>query len=421
MKIRSLLLGSVAAAGLTTAGYATDLGVVTSLNVCDELGLSGLAISSDDNCLVISGGVTYEYKFGDFDDSFLMMTNFNRSGNAFSVMEGDTNLDSSSELDAWLQFTASASSSFGLATATIKLVNGTVMTGPASSVTNGVFVDEAFITIGDTTMLTAGKTGTIFKDGDDEPLNFLGLFNSDDVDVGVNVRDPLSNGGHVIQLVSDLGNGVWIGGALENLGTGSLGSNNGIGVISYSGDGLTAHASINVANILGGSPTSWDLHTGATATWDNFKFVGALATRDGGWWNVLGSASATFDMFTLAGSFEATSEDEWGAGGSISATVSDGVTLNLGGRYWDNDVPNDVLTQVAAQIVATVSDDVKVTGEIGAIANSAGTLVNPSSQVFYVKGQADWSPGGGVDASVSAQANTVGAWQTDFKISKSIK
>ena len=68
MKIRSLLLGSVAAAGLSTAGFAADLGVVTSLDVCDELGLSGLTISSDDNCLVITGGITMEYSYGDYND-----------------------------------------------------------------------------------------------------------------------------------------------------------------------------------------------------------------------------------------------------------------------------------------------------------------------------------------------------------------
>jgi len=59
MKIRSLVLGSVAAAGLSTAGYAADLGVLTSLDVCDALGLSGLTISSDTNCLQISGSVDY--------------------------------------------------------------------------------------------------------------------------------------------------------------------------------------------------------------------------------------------------------------------------------------------------------------------------------------------------------------------------
>ena len=66
MKLKSLILGSVAAAGLSTAGYAADLGVLTSLDVCDALGLSGLTISSDTNCLQISGGVSYEFKWGDY-------------------------------------------------------------------------------------------------------------------------------------------------------------------------------------------------------------------------------------------------------------------------------------------------------------------------------------------------------------------
>ena len=66
MNIRSLLLGSVAAAGLSTGAFAADLGVLTSLDVCDALGLSGLTISSDTNCLQITGGVTYEFIWGDY-------------------------------------------------------------------------------------------------------------------------------------------------------------------------------------------------------------------------------------------------------------------------------------------------------------------------------------------------------------------
>ena len=66
MKIRSLLLGSVAAAGLSTgAAHAADLGVLTSLDVCDDLGLSGLTISSDTNCLQITGEVKYKFTWGD--------------------------------------------------------------------------------------------------------------------------------------------------------------------------------------------------------------------------------------------------------------------------------------------------------------------------------------------------------------------
>ncbi|HLV82570.1 MAG TPA: hypothetical protein VKY62_02210, partial [Devosia sp.] len=66
MKLKSLILGSVAAVGLSTAGFAADLGVLTSLDVCDDLGLSGLTISSDTNCLQISGSVAYTFEAGKF-------------------------------------------------------------------------------------------------------------------------------------------------------------------------------------------------------------------------------------------------------------------------------------------------------------------------------------------------------------------
>jgi hypothetical protein len=41
-----------------------DLRMANSGNVCDALGLSGLTISSDNNCLQIGGAVTYEFNWG---------------------------------------------------------------------------------------------------------------------------------------------------------------------------------------------------------------------------------------------------------------------------------------------------------------------------------------------------------------------
>src|SRR5450432_4579116 len=74
MKLRSLLLGSIAMAGmsgLATGAYAADLakGVLTSLDVCDSLGLAGLSISSDTNCLQISGEVSYMFDWGDYEST----------------------------------------------------------------------------------------------------------------------------------------------------------------------------------------------------------------------------------------------------------------------------------------------------------------------------------------------------------------
>src|SRR5690606_25356565 len=86
--------------------------------------------------------------------------------------------------------------------------------------TNGSWiVDEAFVSVGDTTIISAGKKGSIANFGDDEPFNFLGLFNSAAVDTGVMyAKDHPKTGGYVIQVVSDLGNGVNVGVGLENLG-----------------------------------------------------------------------------------------------------------------------------------------------------------------------------------------------------------
>lgn len=404
MKIRSLLLGSVAAAGLATTGYAADLGVVTSLDICDELGLSGLTISSDDNCLVISGEVKFEYGIGDTEDSVAYET-FARTGNTLVYKAGNGALDSSADVDAWLKFVATANSDFGPAVATIKLISEDI--DGTSDWTVGV--DEAWVGIGDTTMLMAGYKGSIFNDGDDAPLNYLGLFNSSDVDAGVGFAVEANTGGDVIQLVHNLGNGLSIKGGLEALGDVS-GALTGVGVLEYAGDGVTAHVSAAYDSNL----AAWNLHSGFKGTWDPITIVGAVAADSSGWWNALGSASATFDMFTLAVSGEATSASEWGVGGSVSATVTDGVTLNLGGRYFTG---ADDVWQAEAGLSAAVTETLTLTAALGAVDSTAAG----ATQFFYGKAGLAWNPGGGFTSSIEGEANTLGGYKATFKAAKTIK
>src|SRR5215217_8085749 len=66
MKLRTIVIAS---ALLATPAYAGDLGVLTSLDVCDELGLTGLTISSETNCLQVSGTVYYEFYWGDYQNA----------------------------------------------------------------------------------------------------------------------------------------------------------------------------------------------------------------------------------------------------------------------------------------------------------------------------------------------------------------
>ncbi len=453
MKIRSLVLGSVAAAGLSTAGYAADLGVLTSLDVCDNLGLSGLTISSDTNCLQISGGVEYEFKWGNYAPGALLVNTAKGGGagtNAFNVADdgvatvGVGDNDWESKLKAWVKFVGTASSDFGPASVVLKLqqkqyflvtnegntngLQGTNSNGTATSTGSGnagIVFDEAYVSIGDTTVIAAGKKGSIAKKGNDEPLNFLALFNSEAVDKGVNWGvATIGDGGHVIQIVSDLGNGVSVAGALENLnGTTPSTAGTAFGVVSYAGDGIAAHLTVAAGGILDGNVNNWGYHAGFSGTFDAFKLVAAIAGDDTGYWNGLASASATFDIFTLAASIEGantTAGTDWGFGVSGSAAVTDTVTVNLGGR-WYRDAggaggPADAY-QIAAQLVAAVTETVTLTGEVG-IYDS--TLVT-QADTFYGAGTVAWAPGGGFTTSLKGEAYSNGAYRATFKAAKSFQ
>ncbi|KQT51694.1 hypothetical protein ASG47_02060 [Devosia sp. Leaf420] len=482
MKLKSLILGSVAAAGLSTAGFAADLGVLTSLDVCDALGLSGLTISSDTNCLQLSGGVTYEFMWGDWNTESRVAGTFDGARNiadAGSVTVGGVTYDNDweSKVETWLKAVGTADSDFGPAKAVIKLkaveryqnwnegqsnrANAVPAGFTPGRVVNGdtqpFSIDEAYVSVGDTTVIMAGKKGSIANLGDDAPFNYLKLFNSDAIDgdgVGID-GDYDGLGGHVIQVVSDLGNGVNVGVGLENLGSrpGAVGDNavagtnsssaagTLVGVVSYAGEGLTAHVTGAAFGILDGNVESWAIHAGATGTFDAFKVRGAVSYWDNFKFstadvlNALVSAEGTFDLFKIALSGEianvnnsaAGNYTDYGVGGSIGVNVSEGVDINLGARYFFDDVGgavNDASTwQVAAQIVAAVTQTIKVTGEVGgyfgnAIADSAAFQ---NDNVFYGSAELAWAPGGGFTSSVKGELNSESAYKVTFKAAKSFE
>jgi len=442
MKIRSLLLGSVAAAGLSTGGaFAADLGVLTSLDVCDALGLSGLTISSDTNCLQITGEVKYKFVWGDYKtETFGVAT---PADGGLTWIGGNGENDWQSRFDAWIKFVATADSDFGPAKAVLKLKQvtdarvvdegprtyggsttgdeGTILLPNGDTVAvNGpgsVVLDEAYVSIGDSTVIMAGKKGSIMNKGDDEPLTWLDLFNSEDVDRGVSWgplpgTDGLDDGGMVIQVTSDLGNGFTISAGLEKLdnqqaapapATPLYGAGTAVGVIAYAGEGISAHITGAAAGVLDGEVEAWGVHAGFAGTFDNFKVVlaGAFGHDDVApvtdYWNVLASASATFDMFTLAAAFEAVdngTDTDLGAGASASFAVTEGVTVNVGGRWYEQNIAGlGDAWQVAAGVSAAVTESITVTGEIGFVDNSLDDL-------FYGSAKLAWAPGGGYTSSI---------------------
>ena len=478
MKLKSLILGSVAAAGLSTAGFAADLGVLTSLDVCDELGLSGLTISSDTNCLQISGEVKYQFDWGNWKGSYaIAQTNFlcNVNIDVPDTAAGVSN-DWDSRVQSYLKFVGTAGSDFGPAQAVLKIKNDNRVrstNGVAVETEDGTFVkiDEAYVQVGDTTVLTAGKRGSIFNKGDDEPFNTLtGLFISQRADTGV-VADENADfitpkrGGHVIQLWSNIGEGLIAKIGLENLNSDgggvilaghplmaaqaiSGGSRAGtlVGVLDYAGSGITAHISGAVGGLLDGVQTSGDsyqLHTGVTATFDAFKVRGALAVGGGydavraasySYWNGLVSAEAKFDMFKIALSGEAAGgtastgvalDTDYGFGGQFGATVAEGIEINIGGRYFNDGTPGvGDGYQVAAQLIASLTETIKLTGEIGVYGHAADVapaVVAAATSDFYGKAELAWTPGGGFSSSVGATVQQNGAYKVTFKAAKAFQ
>jgi len=416
MKLKSLILGSVAAAGLSTAPLAAGIEtVLTSLDVCDSLGLSGLTISSADNCLQITGGVEYEFIIGDFNGEWAVP-------GVFTIPDDDADgiathtTDWNSNVDAWLQFVGTADSSWGPASATIRFEYERFANWDNEHLEDSgdsLGIDRAFVSIGDTTVLMAGLKDSVANFDNDEALGWLGLFN-DGVET-VLVDGDIATGGDVIQVTSDLGNGVTIAGGLENLqGTGTA-----VGVLAYEGNGISANITVLGDNLFVDAASNWGIMAGFTGEFDVLTVVGAFAADSDNDWDALLSASASLDMFTLAVAGQIGSiatVDNVGFGVNASAEVSTGVTINAGFRWFDPDTAtaNDEGWQAAAQLVAAVTETVTITGEVGIYSDAAVAVTS----VGYGSAELAWAPGGGFDSSLQGEYFSNGAYRLTFNASK---
>ncbi len=437
MKLKSLILGSVAAAGLSTAGFAADLGVLTSLDVCDSLGISGLTISSSTNCLAITGKVAYDFTWGDYEP----------------VIGATDSLDWESEVEAWVQFVGTASSDFGPASATIRIggtttttvVDETVTAGPASI---DPTISRAFVSIGDTTVITAGLVGDELEGNGDfgEIFGWSDLYDDNDGFFSSSNVKGITTGGHAIQVTSTLADGVKAGVGIENLGgeigvdtvagppvvVGSAGAGTLVGFVSYAGSGIAASVYAAAGGILEGEVDAWLVNADLAANFDNFNvYLAGHYTADdqnASFYSLLAAASATFDMFTLAGNVGVNGgEDFTGTalangltfGGSIGAKVTDTVAINLAGIWIDNDTStsNDEDYILAVQLVADLSDAITLTTEVGFESDTA----SPATTNFYADAELEWTPGGNFESYVGARFEQTGAYSVRVGASKEFK
>jgi hypothetical protein len=395
MKIKSLFLGSAAAVALSSGAMAADpIGV--ALDTCSLLNITGLTVSSESNCLKFSGEVEYEFVYD----------------LSYDGGPNDNNEDSSSVIDWEVTLEATADSDFGPAKAIITLGDEVTYNG-----LDQVDVEEAYVSIGDQTVITAGLTGSIANEDDDESF---GYFEATFVDIDDRAfpGGQYNIGGHVIQVSHDLGNGVSISVGLEHLEGANFGNDFGtlVGVISADQDWGTAHFTVVADDVLrdndGVSP--WIVHTGAT-----FNATDDLKLRLAGWfedngtsniWSVLGASEYSMDMFTLAvaAGAESSGMDSWWVEVSGKAEVTEGITLTAAYLYdsVDNSVSNTYDQTFAAQIEADVSDNLTATA---GVEHFVDTNLGVATDTTTLSAELAWAPGGDYEASIGLDANLDGS------------
>lgn len=416
MKLPLILL---ATATMALPASAADLGVLTALDVCDTLGLTGLAVSSESTCLQVSGEFYYEFHWGDYKGD-LPVLGSGYSGTIDWTDDDGAATDWDSWIDAYLKAVGTAPTDIGPAKAVIQIYhydyaeaqNGILVPDVATT------IDQAYVSIGDTTVLTAGLVDTsIFNEDDDTAFGWLPSFISDETD-GVAFDGGTGTygyEGHVIQLLSNLGNGFSAGIALEDIEVdGSV-----IGVVSYAGDQVTAHLSVLAGQVLDGTFDDLAMHAGVTATFDAFKLRGALAANNSGWWNALASAEATLDMFTLAATVDATSARELGLVGSAEAKLNEQFTVKLAARYLDADttVIDDEGAEVRGRIEYALAESLTLGAEVGHLWTGAAA---PSGVQGITDGllELTWTPGADFEATTAVSANSIGAYKFTFAASR---
>ncbi|WP_332714910.1 hypothetical protein [Pelagibacterium mangrovi] len=403
MKLKSLLLGSAAVLALSTGAQAADPIVeFVSLGVCDALGMSGLTIESDDTCLLVSGSVEYTFETGNYTGEFF----------TDSTVEWQVLFDAATQTDA------------GTARAVIRLNDsGTQDNGDLL-----VEAERAYVQFGDTTVLTAGRIGSIF---DTEILDKrYGWLNFDEVDNGYLLGNEVETGGHGIQIEALVADGFTVLAALENLqndgeGTAGLG-------VAYNGAGISAEAGVLLGDIFG-EVDQVNYYARAVAEFDAFLVRGGILvdgtddaneTRD--WIASLG-AEATFDMFSLSAdamfadeAFNIAAEGAFGATDAIEIYIgaaysesNNGLPLIMTAAYYDDAaIVTDELFTVYGGVNFDVTETIVATAELGYVDYNGGDLVYGAAGVTY-------APGGNFETSVDVYGDTEDLYAITFNASKS--
>lgn len=395
MKIKTLILSTVAAAGLSTGAMAADLGtVITSLDICDAQGASGLTISGTNNCLVISGSVSYSLTYGELGTD---------TGDAVA----DATLDWQSVVETSLTFAATSDTDVGAATASMTL--GSTETRSESGLSDtgsNVTVTSAFVNIGGSGAFLQVGSGTV-------PADVAGHESGDHL---WTAAGP-TTGDHYIFTSFDLGNSVAASLSLEGAVGPAASAVDGtvVGTLAYDAAGFSAFVTGAAGGLFAATAITWAAEAGVAYSDDMYSAALAGFYDSSTAWGAAASLGWAYDIWTLgldAGvSADAAAVLSYNVDGSASVAVSDTVVFSAGAGYH---VVGAVSTVVADAGVAVALTDTLAAGLVADVAYN----LTAATVAYGVGAELVWTPGSGVEGTVGAEYASSGNWNVSTSLSK---
>lgn len=422
----ALCAASVGAFGNEDPPYRPDLSTK-----CDAPGGIGFALGDDsDRCVTVHGRVSYQLyqSTNDPAQSYVTGTVFASAIDMTDVgpARAVVGIDQRSRFQ-WID-TPGAMFDFGFVDVTS--------------------ISDAYVSIGNNITLTVGRRderwGSLGRVYEEEPFWLGDLF-----------RPALSAfasynqwlvaprlGGHVVQFKSQIGGGVTLAGALEDID----GSGTALGLVRYDAEQVNGFAMVAVDRVLASRSTNQSFLAGlnvdlgdtrvrahAAGSWaDGFDYpnlnAGIILQQDFGPFDVAlnGGVNTQQDesysvIVTPAGGFSIPSSitkdaPGWSIGSAVGFALSPTLRNDFGGQYSvSHGFSDSEYASVGNRLTLALSETLEVSGEIGAQRNVfSGTAYD----VQYVGAKASWDPGGGIKASLEGTRYSTGGYEIATKAEK---
>lgn len=360
---------------------------------CDESLQLGLHVS-DGSCLLISGRL--------------------QSAMGYDSSAGFVSLNI--EL---LRLVAVQESDIGPAFAVATLMNrGWWSLDGTATVPDEMQFQEAYVAIGDTTRLTAGKVTSVLDMDDDEPLDWLGERYGEEVDWAFPVwirsyQYPMTSA--AIQLTTILVDGVTGALALEEIDDQRpYGPHGGrlVASLAYENDSTSAHISWAGFGVLTGQLDGWGTHFGIASDQGNVQATIAGSVDSSNHWEALASGALDIGALEVAASVGAEADNGYSASMSVAFDPAEQLTLRLGGRAFVYPSEVEWSRHLAAEAIFRASDTLAASAELGFVDDSWMPLA-------YGAVGLDWHPGGGIKAKAKATFTSDSAYKVESELIRS--